>query len=378
MRVVHVVTRSQRRGAEVAAIELADELDALGHDNELHAIALAFDGGAVDLLPALVPTTRLDARAVALGAWRLRRLLSRTPADVVVAHGFRAAFTAAVATPRTSVRVWQRISGFSIERWGRARRTGLRCVARRFDAVVALTPALEVEIRKLGYAGPVWTIPNARRPGRFTGADREAAAATLRMSTGVGTDIPLVGFVGHLVDEKDPMVAVDVAAEVRGRGVPMHLVIAGDGPLRAQLEQHIAGRSLSDAVTLLGHRDDPEMVYAGVGLTLITSRAEGMPGVAIEAHMAECPVVSFSVGSVADVVLDGITGFVVPGHDASAMADRVVALLRDPERRREMGAAAARRGASFDAATTSATYATRFTDLLAARGPAARSTARWR
>src|SRR4051794_32244206 len=87
MRIVHVVTRSHRRGAEVVAIELADELDALGHDNQLVALALAFDGGAEARLSPLVDTTSVGPATMIRSSWRLRRLLSASPADVVIAHG---------------------------------------------------------------------------------------------------------------------------------------------------------------------------------------------------------------------------------------------------------------------------------------------------
>src|SRR3954468_713379 len=96
MRIVHVVTRSHRRGAEVVAIELADELDALGHDNQLVALALAFDGGAEARLSPLVDTTSVGPATMIRSSWRLRRLLSASPADVVIAHGGWAAQVAAL------------------------------------------------------------------------------------------------------------------------------------------------------------------------------------------------------------------------------------------------------------------------------------------
>ena len=68
---------------------------------------------------------------------------------------------------------------------------------------------------------------------------------------------------------------------------------------------------------------------AGVDLLLLTSEAEGIPGVAIEALMAGCPVVTVPVGSVAEVVEDGVTGVVMATADPAAMAAAVVSLLDD-------------------------------------------------
>ncbi len=368
LRVVHLVTRSHRRGAEVFALELAAASDALGDENEVHAITLAANGQQVAGLPPLVPTTRLGLRAYLLSSWRLRRHLKKHPADVVLAHGGSAALVVAFAVPSSAaVRVWQRILGLPLERWGRLRRTAWRTVARRFDGVVALTPDMEQEMRELGYEGPVWPIGNARDPARFTAVDRMAATAALRQEIGLGPEVPLLGFVGHLVDQKHPELAIDVLAEVRRQGHPAHLVMAGDGPCRPSVLRRIEEHGIEKAVTLLGHRDDPELIFGGTDLVLITSRAEGIPGVAIEAQMTGCPVVTFLLGAVEDVVEDGVTGVVVAWPEPLLMAARVSALLADPCRLHDMGVAAAPRAAEFTTATTATLYATRFNELYAAR-----------
>jgi glycosyltransferase involved in cell wall biosynthesis len=367
VRIVHVVTRSHRRGAEVVALELAEELDRLGHDNEILAIAFADGGGTTPGLPVLVRTTRLGPRAFLEGAWRLRRQLAAVPGDVVVAHGGSAAIVSALAVPASTARVWQRILGLPTETWGPIKRRFWRHVARRFDAVVALTVELETEARRLGFDGPVWIIPNARNPTRFAAVDRRQAAATLREQLAIGPEVPLLGFVGHLVDQKQPELAVDVVAEMRRRGKPAHLVIAGDGPRREAVERRIADRDAGAAVTLLGHRDDPEAVFGAVDIALITSRAEGIPGVAIEALMAGCPVVTFPVGAVDEVVENGVTGVVLPRSDVGLMAEAVVHLLADGDVRGAMSAAAATRSAALTTAATAPVYAEKFAELLTTR-----------
>ena len=341
----------------MVALELADALRALGHDNEIHAKALGADGAAMTELPALVASARLGARTYLRSIWRLRRLLARQPADIVLAHGGAAALVVAMAAPAGTARVWQRILGFPGRRWAPVRRLPWRVVARRFHGVVALTPELEAEVRALGYRGPAWVIPNARRPERFATVDRMAAAAALRARIGVGREVPLVGWVAHLVEQKHPEMAVEVVAEVRRRGLPAHLVMAGDGPRRASVEQRVAALGVGEAVTLLGHRDDPELVFGGVDLALITSRAEGIPGVAIEAQMTGCPVVSVPVGGVRAVVEHGVSGVVLDRADVTSMAECVARLLGDPVSLAAMGAAARARGADFTMERVASLYA---------------------
>jgi glycosyltransferase involved in cell wall biosynthesis len=268
--------------------------------------------------------------------------------------------------------VWQRILGLPTQTWGPARRRLWRTAARRFDGVVALTADLDAEVRRLGFDGPVRVLPNARIPARFTSVDRPAAAAALRAVAGVDDTVPLLGFVGHFVDQKQPALAVEVLAAVRRGGQPAHLVMAGDGPARPAVEARISSERVADGVTLLGHRDDPENVFAGVDLVVITSRDEGIPGVAIEAQMTGCPVVTFPVGGVAEVVDDGVTGVVLARSDIALMAAAVTDLVGDPVRRAAMGAAGAARAGRFSMAAVAPDYLAFFGGLADRRSPATR------
>ncbi|MGH9193744.1 MAG: glycosyltransferase family 4 protein [Acidimicrobiales bacterium] len=369
IRVLHVVSRSQRRGAELVALELADELDRLGHRNRVVALGPAFDGRRE---PGLVPlgTSRGQRPPdLVVGAWRLRRLLATEPADVVLAHGGWAAQVVALAVPRRGpLLVWQRILGLPDKVWrsGRRRRW-LTAVARRFDAAVALIAEQEDELRRLGYREPVWVIPNFRKADRFRAIDRDAARARLRAELGVSEGTPLVGFVGHLIRQKRPDRALEALARLWSQGCGAHLVVAGSGPLRTDLDARAHHLGVDGAVTFLGQRDDVEWVLAGVDLALLTSEAEGIPGVAIEALMAGCPMVSVPVGGVAHVVEHDVTGLIVGGDEPAVMAEAVARLLADDEARRAMSRESRARTDRFSASAAAAVYAERFRESLARR-----------
>lgn len=376
MRVVHVVGRSHRRGAEVVAQELAGALDRLGYDDEVVAVARSTSGAAVSHLPPLVPSLRLGAVTYLRAAWRLRRMLAACPADVVLAHGGSAALVTALAGPPRTVRIWQRILEFP--KWKPLQRRLWMAVAHGFDGVVVLTPEMEAEVRDLGFGGPVWQAPNGRDPARFAAVDRPTASRELRDLIGVGDQTAVLGFVGHLVDQKQADVAVEVLADVRHRSVDAHLVIAGDGPARPIVEARIAACGLEGHVTMLGHRDDPELIFGGADLALITSRSEGVPGVAIEAQMAGCPVVTFLVGGVEDVVEDLVTGVIVPWPEPLLMGKTVAGLLDDPGRLGSMSAAAREQADTFTVARSAAVYAAVLDELCEGSDPALRRAARRR
>jgi glycosyltransferase involved in cell wall biosynthesis len=368
LRIVHLVARSQRRGAEIVAVELADELDRLGYSNRVVALGPATSGGhEVGLMP-LADSQGVGLVDLIVRVRRVRRLLADAPADVVLAHGGWAAQIAALAVRRAGpVLVWQRIQGFPSEVWQPLRQRWWRAVARRFDVVVALTPDLEAEMHRLRFEGPIWAIPNSRQPDRFLALDRAAATVALRAEVGARDGEPLVGFVGHLVAVKRPERTLDVVDRLRARGCPVHLVVAGDGPLRASLEEEAKARGLEGAVSFLGHCRDVERVFGGVELALLTSETEGIPGVAIEALMAGCPLVSFPVGGVRAVVDDGITGVVLARHDPELMADAVAALLADPDRRSRMSEEGRLRTGRFSASVTAELYADGLAAVVAAR-----------
>lgn len=380
MRILHVVAHSQHRGAENVALELARELDERGHTDEVVALEAAFGGTSDPELPPLTGAgnfmgAKLTGRkALPVEVWRLRREIDRVLPDVVLAHGGQAMeVTAFARTGAGPLVVWQRILGFPPDVWRRrSRRQWWRTVSTHAHATVVLTTELRDELRRLKYRGPIWTIPNFRDPERFVKTDRAEEAHHLRDELGIPAREPVVGFVSHLVEQKRPERTLDVLTGVLARGERAHLVVAGDGPLREPLLETVHARGLDQLVHVLGYRSDVEHVLAGLDLMLLTSDDEGIPGVAIEAQMAGCPVVTFPVGGVSAVVEDGSTGVVLDEPDTALMSDRVVELLRDTPRRRRLGDEGRRRAKQFTTAHAAAEYEARLSELLDRRQVLAR------
>jgi glycosyltransferase involved in cell wall biosynthesis len=368
LRILHLVTRSQARGAELVAKELADELDRLGHRNRVVALSRAFDGSDEAGVDTLSRSAAASLRLWPVWSWRLRRLLAHQPVDVVLAHGGWTPHVAALAVPRGGpVLVWQRILGFPGKVWNPVLRPLWAAVARRVDAAVALTDEMTDEMRRLGFRGPVRRIPNFRKPDRFVDVDREEAARRLRAEVGVAADVPLIGYVGHLIEQKRPERLLEVMALLRGRGVAAHLVVAGSGPLADDMVALAERLGVADVVTFLGHRADVEQVFGGVELALLTSESEGIPGVAIEALMSGCPMVTVPVGAVDEVVDDGVTGVVLGSSEPEAMAAAVADLLADGSLRSSMSEMARKRATDLSAASTAAVYAELIASLVAVR-----------
>ncbi|MFM8236581.1 MAG: glycosyltransferase family 4 protein [Actinomycetota bacterium] len=337
MRILHVVSRSQRRGAEIVAVELAALLDRRGAENRVVALAPGFDGGTVPGLPALTDRRAGGTIALLVAARALRRDLRTHPADVVLAHGGRALEAVVLTGRRRPLVVWQRVLGFPASVWRLPRRWWWTRVVRRTDAVACISEELGAEVRRLGFAGPVWSIPNSRDPERFATVDRRVARRTLCDRLGIDDRAPLIGWIGHLTAQKRPDRAVAVLAAVRAVHPEARLVVAGDGPWRARVEAAVADAQLGGAVHLLGPVDDVVPVLGGVDVFLLTSDDEGVPGVLIEALMTGCAVVSGPVGAVPDMIDDDRTGRLAADTSVTAAAELVIDLLADPARARALG-----------------------------------------
>jgi len=138
-------------------------------------------------------------------------------------------------------------------------------------------------------------------------------------------------------------------------------------------ETRLRAEPLGSAVHFLGWQPDIADLYVASDCVVLTSDSEGMPVTLIEAAMAGVPAVTTDVGSVREVVLDGVTGLVV-APEAAAVADGILRLL-DPNLRNLMGAAAlARANTEFNTQRLIADHAALYDRLISAldtRGPQA-------
>lgn len=147
------------------------------------------------------------------------------------------------------------------------------------------------------------------------------------------TDGPVVGYVGRLSAEK----GVDVLIRAVVALPDVTLILIGDGPDRSRLEGLAGELDIGGRVVLAGWQEDPRPWYKGLDVLALPSRSEALPLAAVEAMLAERPVVASRVGGTREVVLDGLTGILVPPDDHRALGKALAALLGDEARRVRMG-----------------------------------------
>lgn len=153
---------------------------------------------------------------------------------------------------------------------------------------------------------------------------------------------PVVGITAGLRQVKRIDLFLDVAARVL-RSVPeAKFVIAGQGGLRDELQAYADRIGLGDAVVFLGQVRDVPSLLRRIQIGVLTSESEGLSNSLVEYGLAGVPTVAFDVGGNAEVVRDGVTGYLVTSEDTSAMAAKVELLLRNAELRADLGRAARR------------------------------------
>jgi glycosyltransferase involved in cell wall biosynthesis len=158
-----------------------------------------------------------------------------------------------------------------------------------------------------------------------------------RESLGLLTNQLQCAFIGRITQIKRPDRFLDLVAEVNRRKIEMNFFIAGDGELMDLTRKRIVDENLP--VTILGWQSDIEKVLSAADIVVLTSDNEGTPLSLIQAGMSALPVVTTNVGSVPEVVLDGVTGLVT-SMDIHEMADALEKLFNDAGLRAQYGIAA--------------------------------------
>jgi colanic acid/amylovoran biosynthesis glycosyltransferase len=158
--------------------------------------------------------------------------------------------------------------------------------------------------------------------------------------TGEGTALRLL-FVGRLVPEKGVLVLLWALAELKRRGLQVDAVLVGDGPYRDELED--AGRRLgvAEQLTFTGALTGAAIAprYREADVFCLPSFAEGLPVVLMEAMANELPVVTSRLAGIAELVDDGVNGFLVPPARDDVIVDALEPLAADPELRARFGRA---------------------------------------
>jgi len=177
-------------------------------------------------------------------------------------------------------------------------------------------------------------IPSGIDPGGYQACAREPRSHGKQA---------VVGIVAALEKRKGHRFLLEAAALLKGQGHDLRYFLAGDGPLRLQLEEMAEKFNLKDEVRFFGFVADTAAFLSKVDIFVLPSLYEGLGVAALEAMAAGKPVIASRVGGLTELVIDAETGFLVPTQDGAALAKAIAVLAGDRAMAQRMGARGAER-----------------------------------
>ncbi|MCC6454636.1 MAG: glycosyltransferase family 4 protein [Caldilineaceae bacterium] len=154
-------------------------------------------------------------------------------------------------------------------------------------------------------------------------------AQQIRKELNLDPNCKLVGMIGRLDKQKNPLDFIRAAAIVARSYADVQFVIVGDGSLRGECQHLINELHLNEKLFLLGYRNDVDRILPILTVAAMSSLWEGLPIAFLESMSAGKPIVANDVDGASDVVINGETGFLVPPHQPSKMAERILYLLNN-------------------------------------------------
>lgn len=147
----------------------------------------------------------------------------------------------------------------------------------------------------------------------------------------------VMGVIAQLIPRKGHHLLIEAMPLILRECPDVRVLFFGRGPLEASLKAMIRDRDLTDRVALGGFRDDLQRILPCLDLVVHPALMEGMGVSLLQASCAGVPIVASRVGGIPEAVQEGVTGYLVPPSDVSALAEAIIELLKSPDRRRAMG-----------------------------------------
>lgn len=207
------------------------------------------------------------------------------------------------------------------------------------DKFTAVSDAIRIYIIQKAHIDPkkIVTIRNG------IGLIEAKVTPIEREELGLKPNVAIVGVVSRLAKEKGHQYLLNAARIIIREYPEVHFLIVGDGPQREELVKSAFNLGLKEHITFTGYRRDVLRVLALFDIFALATLWEGLSMVILEAMVMAKPVVTTNVVGNPEVIVDGVTGFLVRPRDSESLAERILILLKDDNLRKQMGGAGRRR-----------------------------------
>lgn len=345
LRLVRLITWLPVGGIERRLVAVLPRLDAKLFKPEV--ICLRERGPlADDLESAGVPVeavhfrSRLSPPAI----WRLRGRLHG--AAIVHSHMYRANVPGTIAARMANVPV---IIGqiHNVDTWERPNQIRWeRRMAQRRDATIAVSERVQRNVCETLGISPD-QCPVLHNGVDLTPFQDPGARDDIRSTLGIEPDEVVMICAARLHPQKNHAGLLEAVASLPSDLPPWRLLLAGDGPVRADVVRMIGERGLEKRVSLTGSRDDMPRVLHACDISVLASEKEGFSNAVVESLAAGLPMVATDVGGNAEAIAEGETGYLVPPGDMRALSSRLAGLICNRQERETMGERARRSANQF-------------------------------
>ena len=184
------------------------------------------------------------------------------------------------------------------------------------------------------------TIHNGIDLARF---DKLESSEAVKKHLGLSSDALVVGMVARLDEDKDFQTLFEAARLVSERNKNAYFVVVGDGPLKESLKSQASSLKSENRIIFTGYRKDVSSIINAMDIAVLSTHHEGCPNAIMEYMACSKPVIATNAGGCPELVVDDITGFLIPKANPQVLADKILILLKDKELRFKMGVEGYRR-----------------------------------
>jgi glycosyltransferase involved in cell wall biosynthesis len=329
IRVIEVLATGANGGAQEHLHSLVTRLDETRYD--VSVVALSGGSAVRKLQRADIPVLVIDDPDDTIAVGALAAHLSEVRADVVHAHMYRAetvATRAIIALGEAGQRRPYLVATIHSSRIrSLADQQHLRELTPHMDRLIAVSKAIEHKlVDEQRCDAPVSLIYNGVDLERY---DNQEPCCTLPEEYGMEPGSQIVGVVARLEPEKGHPTLLEAWPQVLREVPDVYLLIVGEGSRRDALEAQARELRIAHRVVFTGRRDDVPAVTAALDVAVLPSYREAQGMVILEAMALSRPVIASNVGGIPEMIEDGVTGLLVPPHDAGALAAAIVRLLKN-------------------------------------------------
>ncbi|MEE8219475.1 MAG: glycosyltransferase [bacterium] len=287
-------------------------------------------------LPVLHVTMRNNFDLVAI--WKLCRIMRWNKFHIVNTHSSRDSWVASFASKLAGVPALIRSRHLSVPIATHL----LNIVYHLPDVIITTCESTRRDMieRNRINENSIVSIPTGVVLDRY---DPDYRAPHLKSELGLADEAPIITMVAVLRSWKRHDIFLQAARKVLAHEPSARFLIVGEGPQRKNLERRIKQLGLGESVLMTGYRTDVPAILSITDVScLVSDSAEGVPQAVTQSLAMGKATVGTNVGGIPELIVDGVTGFLIPPKDPDILAERILALLDDPAKARAMGQAGRR------------------------------------